>query len=205
MDVAEERTSEGWARDLTTLGPVFDGSATNWSVHTTAAGAVPWYRQVKRRRVCASAEWDGVLPARLTADPANAEARKAWPLSDHSDQLLFPPSAADGGASLSNRSRLLSSAASSQQAAVVDLYDTSDSEDDRTHPVTKAPASNRGSNDPGSVRQTTHSLDRTRLVPDQQTIGSTQPIMKAAGNTLRWKARFRTGLDLINASSHDID
>jgi hypothetical protein len=187
---------------MTTLGPVFDGSAANWSVHTTAAGAVPWYRQIKRRRVCASAEPDGVLPATLFSDPSNAAPRPVWPLSDHSDQLQFTPYGADGGSSLP---RLHSSEASSQQPAVVDLYDTSDSEDDRTRPATTAPAANRSSSNAASVRQTTHSLDRTRLVPDQQTIGSTQPIMKAAGNTLKWKDRFRTGLDLINASSHDID
>lgn len=184
------------------LGPVFDGSTatSTWPAQHGLAAVpdVPWFRQIKRRRLCASSSIGESAVKSMSRGPSQ---QSAWPTSTSSlyagrydvAPQLFPirPDVGGGTAGVSGMVEGELPRPPLREPAVVDLYDTSDDDDQR------AP----------TPRNTNHQEDprgtgRNHAQQSRQT-SHTRGISKESATP--WQERFRTGLDLINASSRSTD
>lgn len=166
---------------------------------------VPWFREVKRRRVCAALDnagsgagaWSG---GTVAAGAARGDLPGQGYYTPHSRQPLLLPSSAQNQQEGLGRFTGSSALPGGREAEVVDLYDTSGSGSDGEPPSSRSSPPGRAGAPCASGGAVAGGEDRwasARPVPAQAPQASMQ--RAAHGNPL--KERFRTGLDLVQSAS----
>jgi hypothetical protein len=169
------------------------------------AHGVPWFREVKRRRVCAALDntgsgagaWSGGMAALGAArsDPAAAQGY----YTPHPRQPLLLPSTAHEHQGGLGRFTGGSTGPNGREAEVVDLYDTSGSGSEEEAPV-RSSLPGRAAAPRVSGAAAGGEADRW-VATRPGSVQAPQASMQRAvqGNQLR--ERFLTGLDLVQSSS----